>query len=220
MTEMSNLIADAVARKLTPEFIEQEIDTRVGKLVVEAVDKALRSWSDTGKLIETAIENSLRVDRLDLPSYGSTVTAMLKAQIEARVSDLVAGRLAEDMDELLKLAPKSVKLSEIAAEMIRGRDGYGEVITVIVKHTEYGSTWLCLDENEAYEERHDHRCAVRLLIDKGGKIASATLDDRDINTTKVLGNRYGLAQKVRAYYAAGTIIEIDEHSVVTSIGDY
>ncbi len=220
MTEMSNLIADAVARKLTPEFIEQEIDTRVGKLVVEAVDKALRSWSDTGKLIETAIENSLRVDRLDLPSYGSTVTAILKAQIEARVSDLVAGRLAEDMDDLLKLAPKSVKLSEIAAEMVRHRDGYGEVITVIVEHTEYDSTWVYLDEHDVHEERDRRRAAVRLLIGKDGKIASATLDDRDINTTKVLGNRYGLAQKVRAYYAAGTVIEIDEHSVVTSIGDY
>lgn len=220
MTEMSNLIADAVARKLTPEFIEQEIDTRVSKLVVEAVDKALRSWSDTGKLIETAIENSLRVDRLDLPSYGSTVTAILKAQIEARMSELVAGRLAQDMDDLLKLAPKSVKLSEIAAEMIRDRDGYGEVITVIVEHSEYGWVRVYLDENDAHEERDKHRAAVRLLIGKDGKIASATLDDRDINTTKVLGNRYGLAQKVRAYYAAGTVIEIDEHSVVTSIGDY
>lgn len=217
---MSNLIANAVARKLTPEFIEQEIDTRVSKLVVEAVDKALRSWSDTGKLIETAIENSLRVDRLDLPSYGSTVTAILKAQIEARVSELVAGRLAQDMDDLLKLAPKSVKLSEIAAEMIRDRDGYGEVITVIVEHTEYGWGRVYLDENEVHEERDKHRAAVSLLVGKDGKIASATLNDRDINTTKVLGNRYGLAQKVRAYYAAGTVIEIDEHSVVTSIGDY
>lgn len=220
MTEMSNLIADAVARKLTPEFIDQEIDTRVSKLVVEAVDKALRSWSDTGKLIETAIENSLRVDRLDLPSYGSTVTAILKAQIEARVSDLVAGRLAEDMDDLLKLAPKTVKLSEIAADMIRNRDGYGEVITVIVEQTEYGRVRVYLDEHEVHEERDRRRAQICLSVDKEGKISSATLDDRDLNTTKVLGNRYGLAQKVRAYYAAGTVIEIDEHSVVTSIGDY
>lgn len=217
---LGSLISGFVAEKLTPDFIEKEVNTRLEKLVVESVDRALRSFSDTGKLIEKAVEEALRVDRIDLPSYGITVAAMVKAQIEARVSDLVAGRLAEDVDELLKLAPKEIKLSKIAEDMIDGRDGYGPAITVIVEENEYGSTWVYLDEEEHRESRDKFRCPYRLLIGKDGKIAAGSLDDKDIKSTKAIGRAYGLAQKIRAYYACGTTIILDEDAVVTSVGDY
>jgi len=41
----------------------------------------------------------------------------------ARLSEVIAGRLAADMDELLRLAPKEVKLSEIAAWMREMHEG-------------------------------------------------------------------------------------------------
>ncbi|MBN8845961.1 MAG: hypothetical protein J0H88_22205 [Sphingomonadales bacterium] len=96
MTALSNLISAAVAARMTPEFIEKEVDARVDKLIVESVDRALRSYSDTGKLIEKAVEDALRVNSIDLPAYGEIVAAMLKAQIERRVAPLVAERLAAD----------------------------------------------------------------------------------------------------------------------------
>ena len=217
---LGSLISAAVAAKLTPEFIEKEVNTRLEKLVIESVDRALRSFSDTGKLIEKAVEEALRVDRIDLPSYGITVAAMVKAQIEATVSDLVAGRLAQDMDELLNLAPKEIKLSKIAEDMIASRDGYGPAITVIVDQNEYGSSWVYLDEGQHRAAREKNRCEYRLLIGKDGKIATAYINDSDIKSTKVIGRAYGLAQKIRAYYACGTTIILDEDAVVTSVGDY
>lgn len=125
MTELTNLISSAVAAKMTPDFIEKEVNSRVDKLIVESVDRALRGYSDTAKLIEKAVQDALRVDHLDLPSYGAIVTQMLKTQIEARVAPLIAGRLAADMDELLGLAPKEVKLSEIADQMREQHEGKG-----------------------------------------------------------------------------------------------
>jgi hypothetical protein len=217
---LSGLISAAGAAKMTPEFIEQEIDTRVGKLIVESVDKALRTWSDTGKLIEKAIEDALRVDRLDLPSYGATVTAMLKLQLEATVAPLVAGKLAEDMAELLKLAPKEIKLSEIAAEMLKGREGeYGELITVFVERTEYGSAWIYLDET-VRPRSEKHRFDYQLLLGQDGRIASATLKERDIKSTTRIGRSYGIDQRIRAWYACGSIIELDEDYVSVGLGDY
>ncbi|MFH8652286.1 hypothetical protein ACH37Y_06175 [Sphingomonas paucimobilis] len=222
MDNLTNLISAAVAAKMTPDFIEKEVNTRVEKLVVESVDKALRTWSDTGQLIEKAIEEALRVDRLDLPTYGNVVAAMVKAQVEAKVAPLIAGRLAEDIDELLKLAPATVKLSEIAADMLKRHDddAYGEVITVIVEQSEYGSTWVYLDEDQVHDERNKYRCDYRLLIGKDGKISSATLREHDIKSSKHFGTSYGLEQKLRAYFACGTVIEIDEDRIVTSAGDY
>lgn len=224
--DFTNLIANAVAAKMTPEFIEKEVNTRVEKLIVESVDRALRTYSDTGKLIEKSVEDALRVDRLDLPSYGSVVTAMLKREIETRVSDLVEGRLAQDMSDLLSLAPKEIKLSEIADGMReRYKDyhdhAYGPIISVVVEEsdTSSGYFYIGLDENEA-EKRRRRDCAYEIAIDKEGKIYSATLEGRSLKDTSRLGHNWGLDQLIRGWYACGTKIIVDEDAVVVSEGDY
>lgn len=221
-TDLASLISNAVAARMTPEFIEKEVIARTDKLIVESIDRAFRSYSDTAKVIEKAIEDALRVERLDLPTYGNMVAAMLKAQIEATVAPVIAGRLSEDIAEILKLAPAGIKLSQIADDMRERHDGdaWGAVITVIVEHSEYGSTWVYLDDDAARERRDKHNCPYRLLIGKDGKIASAVLREHDIKSSKHFGSSYGLEQKLRAYFACGTVIEVDEDCVVTSVGDY
>lgn len=222
MTEFHSIISAAVAAKMTPGFIDKEVGARVDKLIIESIDASLRKYSDTGDMITKAVGEALRVDRLDLPTYGNVVAAMLKEQIEACVAPLIAGRLAADMEELLNLAPKEVKLSEIAADMCKRHegDGYGEVITVIVERNEYGSTWIYLDEDQVLEERNKNRADYRLLVGKDGKISSATMREHDIKSSRHFGSSYGLEQKIRAWFACGTIIIIDEDSVGTSVGDY
>jgi hypothetical protein len=217
---LSGLISAAVLAKMTPAFIEKEVETRVSKLIEESVDRALRSYSDTGRLIEKAVEECLRVGDLNLPSYGETVAAILKTQIEATVAPLVAGRLADDMNALLHLAPKEVKLSEIATIMRDRHDGdaYGEIITVIVERTDYGSAHIYLDEDNGEVEKY--RCPHSVFVGKDGKISSATLRGNDMKSVRHLGSGYGLDQLIRAWFACGTTIILDEDSVVVSVGDY
>jgi hypothetical protein len=219
---LSGLISAAVIARMTPDFIEKEVNSRVDKLIVESVDRALRGYSDTAKLIEKAVGDALRVDRLDLPSYGLAVTKILQAQIEANVSDLIAGRLSEDMTGLLSLAPKTIKLSEIAKDMLarHDSDAWGDLITVCVERTEYGSAWVYLDEDKHYDERVPRKCSVRLLLGKDGTISSASINDIDLKSRTQLGRAYGLEQKIRAYFACGTVIELDEDSVEIGRGDY
>lgn len=223
MTDLSNLISAAVAAKMTPQFIEKEVDERVGKLVVESIDSALRSYSDTGKMIRAAVETSLQVSEINLPSYGSVVSGMVKKLVEANVAEIVAGKLAQDVEHMLGLAPKAVKLSKIAEEMIERRIGgedYGPVITVIVEHSSTeGYAHIYLDDEQVFDRRDKRRCKCHVAVGPDGKIYSAQIGERDINSSQHLG-RYGLGQMVRAFYAVGTIIEIDEDAVVTSMGDY
>ncbi|KEZ17696.1 hypothetical protein CP98_03179 [Sphingobium yanoikuyae] len=222
-TDFSNLIADAVTAKMTPDFIEKEVNSRVEKLIVECIDKSFRSYSDTAKQVEEAVTLALRVENLDLPSYGDMVTRMIKSQIEAVVSPIVAGRLAEDVEGLLKLAPKEIKLSEIANDMRKrheDEDKWGRVITVIVDDSYYGSPWLYLDDQNHYEDREKSRCAHRLLINKDGTISGGWIDDKDLAKGAWFGRSYGLAQRLRAYIACGTKIILDIDDVVTSVGDY
>lgn len=216
---IGDLISKAVAEKLDSAFVEKEVETRIAKLVTEAVDQALRAYSDTGKKVREAVEEALRVDRLDLPSYGATVCAILKSQIEANVATLVSGQLAEDMEELLKLAPKEIRLSELAEEMIKDSHcDYGPAITVIVEPTEYSSTWLYLDETEHHEKTRD--CRHRLLIGEDGKISGGWFSHRKMDDGRYIGASYGLEQRLRAFVACGTRIILDEDNVVTSVGDY
>lgn len=218
VTDFADLISRAVSAKMTPEFIEKEVNTRVEKLIIESVDKALRSYSDTGKLIEKSVEDALKVNQLDLPSYGEIVTQMLKVQIEACVAPLVAGRLAEDMEELLKLAPKEVKLSEIADAMRERHDGeaYGPVITVIVGESDYGSTWIYLDEEQHFAERDKYKCKHSILLSKDGTISSARTAEQDSGKGWI-GRAYGLEQKLRAYVAGSFSMRImsSRQSVIT-----
>jgi hypothetical protein len=222
MTDTIDLINKAVAETMTPEFVKTQVATRVQKLVVEAVDDALRSYSDIGKQIKEAVKASLQVNALNLPSYGLLVTGMIEQQVKDHAGALIDARLAEDIRELLNIAPAEIKLSQIAQDMIEGRhdDGYGEVITVIVERNEYRSTWLYLDEDEHRPERDKYGCKHRLLLNEDGSISSATIDNRDLKNTQHIGRNWGLGDRIRAYYAAGTRIILDDDAVVTSVGDY
>lgn len=222
MTDTTDLINRAVAEIMTPDFVKSQIATRVQKLVVEAVDDALRSYSDIGKQIKEAVAASLKVNDLNLPSYGLLVTGMIEQQVKTHAGALIDARLTEDIRELLSIAPAEIKLSAIAKDMIEGRhdDGYGEVITVIVERNEYGSTWLYLDEEKHLASRDKYQCRFSLLLNEDGTISCATLEKRDLKNIQHLGRHWGLGDKIRAYYAAGTKIILDEDAVATSVGDY
>lgn len=226
MTDPNNmgaLISAAVAARITPDYVETKVAEKLDRLIDDAVGAALRTYSDNGKLITDAVKEALKVGDLDLPSYGHVVTTILKSQLEAICADLVTGRLAEDMEEILKLAPKTIKLSEIADYMRQDyeHDGtsYGEVITVIVEDLEYRSRWIYLDEDTAWSDRDKYSAAIRLLVREDGTIAQATIKELDQKRATVIGPGFGLEQRIRAYVACGTVIEVDEDFVRTAVGD-
>lgn len=105
MTDTIDLINRAVAETMTPEFVKSQVAARVEKLVIEAVDASLRSYSDIGKQIQEAVAASLQVNDLHLPSYGQLVTGMIEKQVKDHAGALINARLAEDIRELLNIAP-------------------------------------------------------------------------------------------------------------------
>ena len=221
--ELAAIISASIAAKMTPDFIREKIDARAEKLIDDAITDAMRSYGNIGKLVAKSVEDSLKVDRLDLPSYGHIVTSMLQAQIEALVHPLVAGQLAEDMEGLLKLAPKAIKLSDIVKTLVDDKDEYGDVCTCVIERTDYGSVLIGLDETVVSEtssylsqSKTIYKCEVQIHLSDKGTILSATFNGADMKTMRQVGHgRYGLEQRIRAYHACGTIIEVDEDNVST-----
>ncbi len=146
MSDLSALVQDAVRQTMTPERVKEAVEKHVDDLIKSSLKDSLSYYSPNGKLIKAAVEESLKVNRLDLPSYGSTVAYMLKTMIEAQVSELIAGRLKTDMAELLSLAPKTIKLSKIVEGMLEDDPEKHEVYCH-VERTQYGSTWVYLDKD-------------------------------------------------------------------------
>ena len=74
---LGDTISKAVAATLTPEYVEVQVLARVNKLIEGAVEDALRTYNENGKLITAPVRNARRGDALDRPSYGSVVSRRL-----------------------------------------------------------------------------------------------------------------------------------------------
>lgn len=224
---MKSLVSAAVAEQMTPEIIMPKIQTAVEKMIDSIIKDSLRTYSDNGRIIEKAVADSLAIGSLDLPAYGTTVCEILKTQIDKNVSTLVSGQLTQDMEKLLQLAPKEIKLSEIVKDMLESHyeyeDGYEKkLVTCIVDGRSSNLTFIYLDDDDAYEDFDKHLCQYSFHVTEDGKIKGGNTSDRihgasrDLSRSKDFGNRGDLGSKIRSYWACGTTIIVDEYDVSTS----
>lgn len=248
-TDIALLASQALQAATAPERVKEIIDKQIGETVERSIKDAIRSYSNFARDLEKKIEEALSINNLDLPSYNTMVCAMVQNQVEAVTAELIEGRLKSDVAEMLKVAPKTIKLSHIVAEMRKGHEedgGYGEVVTCIIEGIDYedsdfwGPRWkIYLDDSDHYEWKDKDNCNVVLEIHHGIK------DDRnqanhEINTGTIsqiqewsgvitskggkagftMKRPYGLAQRLLAMYASETVIEVDEDEICTSVGDY
>lgn len=249
-TDIAQLAADALAAATAPEKVREIVEREIGKTVEAAIKDSVRSYSPFGRELEKKLEEAMGINSLNLPSYGQMMTDLVQRLVQKHVADLVGARLEEDLTDILRIAPKTIKLSEIADAMRADHEGdYGDVITCHVQYDDryedsdfWGPSWtVYLDDQEHHGDPKG--ASVRLWIshgvrDKAGppkhEITTGTIwrvdsDGRSVTTGAREGwhgtfrrpdKVYGLAERMLAYYAAKTIIEIDEDNIVTSVGDY
>jgi hypothetical protein len=251
-TDIAVLAAEALAKATTPEKVREIVDREIGKTVEEAIKRSVQSYSPFGKALEEKLKDAMGIEKLNLPSYSQMMTDLVQRLVQKHVADHVGARLEEDIKDILNIAPKSIKLSEIADAMRERKEGdghYGHVITVHVddddRHADsdfWGPSWtIYLDEDRHEKNPKDADIKIRVshgIRDKEGppshKLTTGTIwmiEDRGRKVTAAKSEGwngtfrrpdkvYGLAERLLAYYAAGTVIEIDEDAVVTSVGDY
>ena len=238
---LSSLVLTALNAAVTPERVAALVEVHVNKLVKEAIEGAFHSWSPTGKTITAAIGESLQVKDLNLPSYGHTVSEILGRQIQATVSDTVAAKLTKDMENLLKLAPKRVKLSELVKELLGEED---HRVYCKVEPSDDNGSWakLMLSKEEPTKYK-DADIQLHIHLTKKwseykdnetiegtisfGKVSGSDLK-KDVRfgygteypkQKTEFGRWFGLEQQILSMYAVGTVIELDENDVQTSRED-
>lgn len=219
---LTDFIIAEVHRQTSDEPLRKAVDQAIAQVVARAVDSSMR-FGDLNKKITRAVEKSLNIaEDLDIPRFGHMVTALLRAKMDEILGDIVNTRLAEEMTEILKVAPKEVKLSEIVAELVKHEEEFsdrrGSSVTCFVEEslsvTGYRHVYI---DTEAGKSKHS--CDARLSVDSDGKIYGLVIGGRDAKETIVMGRMYGWRKMIFAAYACGSKLIVDEDFVCIGIGD-
>lgn len=219
---LTDFIVAEVHRQTNEDALRKAVAEKIGQVVSRAVDDSMRAYGNLGQKLSKAVEQSLDVgDELDIPRYGHMVVGLLRAKMDEVLGQLVNEKLSAEMTEILKLAPKEVKISEIVAQMVRDEvdlgQRYGSSITCLVEESgASGYHWVYIDPAE---DKSKHSCDARLGIDQEGKIYSLMIGGRDAKDVIVMGRMYGWRKMIFGAYACGSKVIIDEHDVVIRIGD-
>lgn len=203
-TDIAILVQDALTEASHPERMKEIVTKLVTKQFDETLSSATRSFSDFGKTLEKKVTEALSIEKLDLPSYNTIMASMITKLVDDAVSNLIQGRLKEDLNELFKIAPKTIKLSEIVKEMRErheGDGGYGEVVTCIVERNDHDDTdfwgprWtIYLDDDIAVDLSSRHAkpsdASIRLDVWHGIKASELRGTSNDTIHTGTINSIY------------------------------
>lgn len=221
-SSLAAFIVAEVQKQSGEDAVRAVVEKKVAALVVEAIDSAFR-WGDTRKQIEEAVKASLAIDRpLDLPTHGAMIMAILRQKIDAQVHELVAAKLDEEMNQILGMAPKEVKLSDIVELMredIDEHDRHGTHMTCIIEESDYsaGNFHIYLDPKEDVRK---YDCNLQMYVENNGKIFSLKSSGKDPKTSIVMGYQYAYQRLPLAAYCCGAKFIVDTQHPNTGIGDF
>lgn len=223
-TDFQLIVIAEIERQARSENIARLIEKKVDEVITESITSAFRSYGEVNKQIEAAIKDSLKIgDRLDLPAYGVMVMALLRQKLDERVNSLIADRLDAEINEILSIAPKELKFSELVEAIVlaAGEDmseRYGTSITCLVEEDErYGWLNVWLDKDDRIDKRD---CEIRFTVSKDGGLLSCSLDNKDPKKTIRMGPMWGYQKMIFGAYCCGSKIIMDDLDPPTNVGDW
>lgn len=191
---LTDFIVAEVFQQMKSDKVRELVEKKIADIISSAVESSFRSYVNVGKQIEAAVSNSLDIHgSVDLPAYGQMVMALLRSKMDETLSDLVNERLSAEINDILQIAPKEIKISTIVQQIINDldlSDRYGSNITCIIEENTHsqGSYYIYLDTDD---EKQKHECSARFFATSGGKIHSLFLDGKDASKTIIMGALWG-----------------------------
>ncbi|MFO0958244.1 MAG: hypothetical protein U0800_12595 [Isosphaeraceae bacterium] len=216
MQELEDAVIAAFKGMVSSGKLNQIIEKKVGETVESVVDSALRSYSDFGKSLSAAVQESLCVDKekLALPGYNEIVLQIVKKKLEHSIEVIGKERLEKDLENLLSGGvPREVTVSKLVEgfkawvrEESYGND-YDDRITYIEEKSQYGGGWIHLDSKSQVREV----ClpVPAWIWERWRNLQSATISGQDAGKKIFLGGLYGFERTLFQFYAVKTRIIID-----------
>lgn len=220
---LADFIVAEVHKQTSEPALRALVEKKIGESVADAVKRSMETYGDIGKQIQKAVAAALDIgERVDVPAYGNMVMAVLRLKMDEVLQPLVTERLDKEMAEILSLAPKEVKLTDVVKAMIDeidSHDRYGTYATCLIEESESSKGYMHVELDPAPDKRK-YSCATRISITPTGEIYSLAVDGKDAKNTVRMGYLPAYQKMVFAAYACGSKFIIDSDEPSTGIGDF
>ncbi len=219
---LHDMLVAEVAKQTSQEAVRALVEKNIADIIKRSVDSAFQ-WGSVKKSIEKSIEDALEIkEPINIPSYSNMMLGLLRGMIDERLSNLINDRLAADMEDLLGLGTKEVKISELVKQITDEAEQHerrGENITCIVEESEYSAKCyhIYIDHEE---NKRKYQCELHFYVTAEGKITSLSVDGKDAKTRIHVGYMEGWKKQVFALFITGGKFVVDDTDPCTAIGDW
>lgn len=185
--ELEKVVADKFAEITASGFIEAQIKSAIEKTVKETIESCLRSYSDTGKLIEEKMKKALSLGATDwsLPEYNQLVATWVMDMVNKTLIVEGKAQIEKNLIEFFKPLEKNEwNISEIIEKFREdlSEDGEHGEITFLVKvdNTPREYVDFYFDKEEGKDR---FECRYSLRVNKSG-IWAANIDGDEAGKMK------------------------------------
>lgn len=215
MIDLNKIVNDSLVELEKEGFVEKVVKERIGETIKKIVDDVFRSYGDFGKNLESHIKENLNVNfkNLKLEGYNALVLTAIKEQLDATITTQGIERIKVDTEMILSDVKKEYTLSEIIEELKKESSKeeweYDEddKICLEINGNEGEYVHIYLDTEE-HSYNHQYRYQID-MSDKGIPY-SLEIDNKSIDTKKILGGLYGLNRLFFKIYSAGAKVVLDQ----------
>ncbi|MBB3947095.1 hypothetical protein GGQ73_003059 [Rhizobium skierniewicense] len=212
---LQDYILAEVTRKTSEEHIRTLIDKKIDEAIKGAVDDEFRYGGNLKKQMTAAVSEALSIgDRIDVPAYGVMVMALLRERLDANISEMLNAKLATEMQELLQIAPKELKFSDVIEKMTEHAKDMGDrpwgKIAVFVEESDYSAGCYHVGMDPDGDTLKRYNCETQFYVSSEGTISGLTLDRRDVGKVISVGAYWGYQKMIFSAYACGSKLIMDE----------
>lgn len=212
MQELEAKITETFRGLVESGRVDEIIRSKLEKCIEDIFDDTLRSYSPFGKSLREAVSAGLAfdVERLGVGGYQAMVVDIIKGKVDASLSGEWADKLKADVDELLRAAPATIKLSELLAKLAEDHEDEAareewEGATMIVDAPKHGSTWVSLSPSG---ERKSYMATWRFAVGENGEIFGLSVDGKEAKGLRE-GTLRGMERYIFQLQSGATKVELD-----------
>jgi hypothetical protein len=117
--DFKDLIDRTIGKMLSENALESQVQGHVETMLKRSVDELFRSYGPITKQIEQQLAESINLNGLiDIQSYNARLASLVQSKLDGIMGDMAAGKIAKVINDALKPAPKTIRLSALIEKYI------------------------------------------------------------------------------------------------------
>jgi hypothetical protein len=214
--DIKKIVNEKVEEVIKNGEIEELIQNKVKESLSKAIEEFFRSYGDFQKDLEKTLGEKMKVnlEEMEIPDYNKLILQYIEKEIDNTMAEQGIEKIKENLNDLLKSAPKEIELQDIVNKYIENNDEElrEDYIGVIYYDYEFSSIEgyvdikLNIDKPDSFD-KPDLRFTLKEIEENKYEIFRIDFDGLEIKDDFTLvGRLYGIEKFMFKLWAAGTVI--------------